>query len=106
MKTQVLPDVNGRAKGKGKAKADPPSRTVAIGEPMEVVDDDAVEVIEDEDSGVLAKHTTNRRAKAKALPVTTTRSAKYDRELARLKQRLAEVRFCFCFCFYFSFLLI
>jgi hypothetical protein len=82
------------SKGKGKAKAEPPSKPKAALEPMEV-DDDEVEVIED--TGEAKPTTRGANAKTTKSATTTTRPAKNDRELSRLKQSLAEVRLAHLF---------
>lgn len=92
MKADVAANGRTTSKGKGKAKAEPPSKTSRTAvEAMEV--DDEVEVIEDTGEGVVTKPTVRgANSKATKSATTTTRPAKHDKELSRLKQKLTEVR--------------
>ena len=89
---------NGKAtsKGKGKAKAEPPPK--ASRKAAESIEIDEVEVVEVEDTEVEAasRPTARAAAKSKKPTSTTTRSAKAsDKELGRLRQKLADVRHFF-----------
>jgi hypothetical protein len=97
-KGQILVDAaaNGKAtsKGKGKAKAEPPPKTSRkAAEPIEV---DDVEVIEETEAETVVRpsaRTTTTAAKSKKPTSTTTRTVKSaDKELSRLRAKLADVR--------------
>jgi hypothetical protein len=97
-KGQVLTDAaaNGKAnlKGKGKTKAEPPPKTSKI--TVEPIDVDDAEVYEDTEVEAIAKPSARATAsKSKKLTSTTTRNAKTaDKELNRLREKLADVRNC------------
>jgi hypothetical protein len=84
---------NGKAtsKGKGKAKAEPPPKTSR--KTAESIEVDEVEVVEDTEVEIVSRPTARATAKSKKQTSTTNRSAKApDKELGRLRQKLADVR--------------
>ena len=93
-KGQELADTaaNGKAnsKGKGKAKAEPPLKTSR--KAAEPIDVDDVEVIEETEVEAVTRPPARAVAKSKKPASATARSTKSsDKELSRLRQKLADV---------------